>query len=270
MSTAAWTVTGATLRQPLAPAASSVSVAATVGTWGSVSRTVHVADRTQPTLLVVRENANIGWRATLNGHALATVTVDGWQQGYIMPAGAAGTVRLTFTPDRTYRAALLVGLLAVFVLIGACFSPVRRRYRLEPARAWTGTAVLGALALFVIAGGVGVIVWLGVGVVALALRGRARRKGDARPAVLAVLAGGAYLVAGSVLAVHHWNSANYAAPDALLQVLCLIALAATSLAGLVQRPLSVRAGRSEQLPAPVPSAPGAPPRGAAATSPEPR
>ena len=37
--------------------------------------------------LEVHENYNAGWAATLNGHALRAVYLDGWQQGFVVPAG---------------------------------------------------------------------------------------------------------------------------------------------------------------------------------------
>ena len=47
--------------------------------------------------------ANPGWTATLNGHRLTPVTLDGWQQAFVVPAGAGGRVAMTFTPATGYR-----------------------------------------------------------------------------------------------------------------------------------------------------------------------
>ena len=44
------------------------------------------------------------------------MTIDGWQQGYRVPAGAGGEVSLVYRPDRTYRTGLLVGLGLVVLL----------------------------------------------------------------------------------------------------------------------------------------------------------
>ena len=58
--------------------------------------------------------------------ALEPVVLDGWQQGYRVPAGAGGRVVIDFTPDRAYRAGLwsggglaLVLLVSTLVAIGA-------------------------------------------------------------------------------------------------------------------------------------------------------
>src|SRR5690606_8999279 len=50
---------------------------------------------------------------------LTPLVVDGWQQGFVVPAGAAGTVEATFGPDGAYRAGLGAGFLALLALLGA-------------------------------------------------------------------------------------------------------------------------------------------------------
>src|SRR5262249_37029313 len=50
--------------------------------WGDTSRTVQVAAG-RAAVLVVHENANAGWRATVDGRVLEPVRVDGWQQGFL-------------------------------------------------------------------------------------------------------------------------------------------------------------------------------------------
>ena len=68
-------------------------------------------------VLFFGQNANIGWHATLGGHRLVPTLVDGWQQGFVVPAGAGGTVEISFGPDRSYAAALAVGAAAVIALL---------------------------------------------------------------------------------------------------------------------------------------------------------
>ncbi|MDG4794476.1 alpha-(1-_3)-arabinofuranosyltransferase [Micromonospora sp. WMMD1082] len=98
----------------------------TVLDWAPTDRTVRVAGG-EHALLVVPENANAGWAATLDGEPVVTARVDGWQQAWILPAGAGGEVRLIFEPDRPYRAGLAAGALtAVGVLVLAAW-PARRR-----------------------------------------------------------------------------------------------------------------------------------------------
>ena len=67
--------------------------------------------------LEVHENYNPGWAAALNGQDLRPVRLDGWQQGFLVPAGAGGTVTLSFRPAAAYHVALVVSLLAAAILL---------------------------------------------------------------------------------------------------------------------------------------------------------
>lgn len=87
-------------------------------TWTSNDRSVRVGPGPEA-LLRVPENINAGWRAELGGKTLKPVTIDGWQQGYELPSGQGGKVRLTFAPDGPYRAGLLIGGLLALALIAA-------------------------------------------------------------------------------------------------------------------------------------------------------
>jgi arabinofuranan 3-O-arabinosyltransferase len=100
---------------------------------------------------------------------LVPIAVDGWQQGWVVPAGVAGEVELSFVPDRVYRTGLLVGAGLLLLLVGLAVAPVRRRgLHLAPVKAFRSegrlaTFLIGGAAL-VVAGGL-----LGAGAVALAL-----------------------------------------------------------------------------------------------------
>ncbi|HEU5268580.1 MAG TPA: alpha-(1-_3)-arabinofuranosyltransferase family protein, partial [Jatrophihabitans sp.] len=98
------------------PGGGAGSTGAQVQHWGTTSRTVRV-DAPVASLLVVHENFNAGWQATLAGHRLPAVQVDGWQQAFLLPAGAHGVVRLTFAPQRQFAAGLWLGLAAAVALI---------------------------------------------------------------------------------------------------------------------------------------------------------
>jgi arabinofuranan 3-O-arabinosyltransferase len=103
--------------------------------WEATDRVVEVGSGDEAVLRVA-ENINEGWEATLDGESLEAVTIDGWQQGYRVPAGEGGEVSLVFEPDRTYRVSLLVGLgLAVLLVLAAVGGQVaaRRRRQDEPA-----------------------------------------------------------------------------------------------------------------------------------------
>jgi len=77
----------------------------------------------------VHENVNPGWTAEQAGQRLVPLVVDGWQQAWRLTG--AGTVRMTYTPDRAYRMGLLGGLVGLSVLALACCLPARR---------WRGTS----------------------------------------------------------------------------------------------------------------------------------
>jgi arabinofuranan 3-O-arabinosyltransferase len=94
--------------------------------WLSTDRAVRVGPGAEA-LLVVPENANKGWVATLDGTVLSPTRVDGWQQAWTVPAGDGGLVRLTFTPDQGYRRGLAAGGLAAAGLLAVAVLPVRRR-----------------------------------------------------------------------------------------------------------------------------------------------
>ena len=62
-----------------------------VRSWTTSRRVLDVASGPEA-LLVLPENANDGWRATLGGRELTPLRVDGWMQGYLLPAGDGGRV----------------------------------------------------------------------------------------------------------------------------------------------------------------------------------
>ncbi|WSQ08794.1 DUF3367 domain-containing protein [Streptomyces sp. NBC_01231] len=114
------------------------------------------------------ENYNDGWRATLNGHELTPLRLDGWQQGWRVPAGAGGTVHLSYEPSTTYDAGLIGSGAALAVLLGLALWRRRAPNPDEPQPLppspglWLGTVALTLVAA-VIAG------WFALLVPALAL-----------------------------------------------------------------------------------------------------
>jgi arabinofuranan 3-O-arabinosyltransferase len=189
-------------------------------TWSATDRSVRVT-ATQAALFIVRENANAGWRATLGGTTLAPITVDGWEQGWLVPAGANGVIHLQFRPQRSVDIGLVAGGLAVGVLIcGALISGRGRRSTsgaLSDATA-PGVVIVAAavLALGAIGGWAGAI----VGIVALVVS-RQIRKHMRVPAGLA----GAALLAAGLASASSAGSAHPVAESRGAQLACLIALA---------------------------------------------
>ena len=206
-ATEQYTATRLTLRPATDPSTAGQEVTGAVShrdvqvrSWTTSRRVVDVAAG-DAALLVVPENVNAGWRATLDGRRLTSVRVDGWMQGYLLPDGNGGQVTLDFTPNRLYQAGLAVGGLLALVLIVCAVLVARRETRaapllvesqgLTPGRAWAWPWRLAALVVGAVLGGAAVAAGLVLGDL-----GR-RRIGDAGAAG-AVLVGAAAVAAGIV------------------------------------------------------------------------
>ncbi|SEF94410.1 arabinofuranan 3-O-arabinosyltransferase [Thermomonospora echinospora] len=100
--------------------------AVTVERWTAETRVVEV-DTAEESFLTVNENFNPGWRAEADGTTLRAVRLDGWKQGWIVPAGTSGPVTLTYVPDRAHKLAVLNGLSLMAVLALVAALPATRR-----------------------------------------------------------------------------------------------------------------------------------------------
>jgi arabinofuranan 3-O-arabinosyltransferase len=125
---------------PLAPGSAPVESARAVE-WTDSVRVLRVAASTQ-SYLEVDQNFNAGWEATIGGRTLQPVQLDGWKQGWLLPAGTHGLVTLRYGPQASYSLALLGGLAAVAVVMIVALVPWRqRRTRAgQPAAAANGRA----------------------------------------------------------------------------------------------------------------------------------
>ncbi|TFV61727.1 UNVERIFIED_ORG: DUF3367 domain-containing protein [Bacillus sp. AZ43] len=225
----AFTVASATLvRAGEEPAADGPARrAADVERWDREHRTVAVGERSEPTLLVVPENVNPGWVATLAGEELETLAVDGWQQGYVLPAGPAGEVHLEFRAGNVYHAALAAGVGALLVLLVVLLVPARAARPL-PARvprgrrAWVALAAAAGVAL--VGGPVGLAA---LGVLALAVHLLGPR-GRGLPAALA---GGLLLVAGVLFLTVSGETVQVAVQTLALGAVCAVAAPVVAAAG---------------------------------------
>jgi arabinofuranan 3-O-arabinosyltransferase len=119
--------------------------------------------------LEVHQTANPGWTATLNGRQLTPVTLDGWQQGFIVPAGDGGTVTMTFAPTAEYHWVLIASLLGACVLLVAAAWPGRRRGHRGGHRREHRGRPASPLAYWLAAGGATLVVALAGGPVAIAV-----------------------------------------------------------------------------------------------------
>lgn len=230
VSTAQFTVASLTLAPARPrPADGVVDRTTTVRSWEPTRRVVEVGPGDDGVLRVA-ENTNPGWRASLDGAPLEAVTVDGWQQGYRIPAGTGGPVVLEFTPDRGYRTGLLAGgvLALALLVVGPILLVTGRRHRRARVPGWRelpggGRSQVG-LALVAAAVG-GVVVAVGV------LVGLLRRRRH-RP-VLPVVTGLAALTATTAVTA---ALVGGRAPSWLADVLAglVVGVAATMLLGEVR------------------------------------
>jgi arabinofuranan 3-O-arabinosyltransferase len=171
---------------------------------------------------------NPGWVAhRADGTLLSPVTVNGWQQGWVLPPGTAGPVTLTFPSNTPYRAGLIGGLALLPVLALLAFLPVRRRPEPdEPARPWRPgrwpvTAAIVAVG-GVIAGASGVVV---VGI-AVGLRYLLRNRERLCDATTVTTTAAGLTLAGAVLSQNPWRSVDgYVGHSAGVQLLALISVA---------------------------------------------
>ncbi|KRE41314.1 alpha-(1-_3)-arabinofuranosyltransferase domain-containing protein [Knoellia sp. Soil729] len=134
-------------------------------------------------VLVMGENANPGWQATLGGSRLAAQVVDGRRQGFVVPTGAAGRLTIEFAPDRAYRWGLGAGSVMAALVVLLAVWPDRatrrrvargaKRYGAVPVLTATATATATVVWCALIAGPAGVAV--GVAMVIVSHLGRHRR-----------------------------------------------------------------------------------------------
>ncbi|HEY3717742.1 MAG TPA: alpha-(1-_3)-arabinofuranosyltransferase family protein [Jatrophihabitantaceae bacterium] len=223
--------TSLTLAKPgasLAPARPSAGTQS-IESWGATSRRVRV-DTSAPALLVVRENFNSGWQATVGGNKLDAIRVDGWQQAFVIPGGVHGVVALSYAPQRPFTVGLIIGLIAALGVVVLAF--VRTPSRQRRDRGGVGEARLGrwtqlgglAVAVGVLGGFYGLAV-LAVALGALALLGR-----TTRGAPVLISAGLLVLAALSVARTGSYQIFNVA-NGAMTQLLCLAAVVAAAVGG---------------------------------------
>ena len=104
--------------------------------WTEEFRQVRVAPGAA-SYLELHQNANAGWTATLNGKTLRPARLDGWQQGFIVPAGKGGVVTLTFKPVKFYHVWIILSAAGALGLLLAGLAGRKRgtgREQREPER----------------------------------------------------------------------------------------------------------------------------------------
>jgi arabinofuranan 3-O-arabinosyltransferase len=229
----------------LAAAGQGFAGSAEVTKWAGAQRSATVATEARA-LLVVHENFNAGWQASLAGHRLTPVRVDGWEQAFLVPAHSSGTVKLVYAPDRTFKAGLLAGLLAAIALLALAVGrrpPIPGRSTPRPAqdpqpagseqpalrdgRPPVVAATVVLLVLLVLMAGIAGVV---TGLLAVALYWR-----FGEPSWLPLAAMPAVLVAGLLNAVGPSVSAHPHTDSWLTQGLVLLALLAVAVSAIGAR-----------------------------------
>ncbi|MER7899176.1 alpha-(1-_3)-arabinofuranosyltransferase [Streptomyces sp. NPDC096046] len=180
------TLTDVTLTRGTVPEAATAGRDLRIRDWLGDHRRVTVGSGAA-SYLTTYENFNDGWKATLDGKELTPVRLDGWQQGWRVPAGAGGDVELSYEPATTYDAALIGSGVGIAVLLGLTLwrrraaNPDAPQPVPPPPGPWLGAAALTLVGV-VIAG------WFALLVPALALLA-SRRHALLVPIAFAALAG---------------------------------------------------------------------------------
>ena len=226
---------GIQLRGPLsAEIATAPTTPAQVTQWTADRREISVIRSPIARVVVVPESVNPGWVArTPDGATLTPVIVNGWQQGWVVPAGATGTITLGFASNGPYRVGLVGGLALLPLLVLLALVPPRRPEAAEPAAApWSPGALagVGLMAAGAAIAGVG-----GAVVFSAALLGTRllrRRQGVLDRLTLAVAPAG-LILAGALIARYPWRSVDgYIGYSAWVQLPALIAVAALAVSAL--------------------------------------
>ncbi|WP_396925913.1 alpha-(1-_3)-arabinofuranosyltransferase [Mycolicibacterium sp.] len=234
----AFVVDGAQLSGPLA---NQITTAATtpadVTRWGADRRAINVSRAPTPRVLVVPESVNPGWVAHLpDGVTLTPVIVNGWQQGWVVPAGEQGTITVSFPSNRAYRIGLAVGLsLLPLLLLLALVPPRRTPATWEPARPWALTVLAGAgvLTAGALIAGVGGLAVFGI---AMALGYLLRRRDRVRDRVTLAASACGLIAAGALLSRYPWRSVDgYIGHSPWVQLLALVAVGALAASAVRRR-----------------------------------
>ena len=226
---------GIQLRGPLsAEIATAPTTPAQVAQWTADRREISVIRSPIARVVVVPESVNPGWVArTPDGATLTPVIVNGWQQGWVVPAGATGTITLGFASNGPYRVGLVGGLALLPLLLLLALVPPRRPEAAEPTAApWSPGALagVGLMAAGAAIAGVGGAVVFGAAL--LGTRLLRRRQGVLDRLTLAVAPAG-LILAGALIARYPWRSVDgYIGYSAWVQLPALIAVAALAVSAL--------------------------------------
>ncbi|WP_234791718.1 MULTISPECIES: alpha-(1-_3)-arabinofuranosyltransferase [Mycolicibacterium] len=212
--------------------------------WTPDRRQAEVPASTHTRVLVVPESVNPGWLArTAGGAELTPVKINGWQQGWVLPAGGADTVTLSFPTNRPYRIGLIGGLALLPVLALLALWPARRRSPdLEPVRPWQPSPLLAGAGVLAVGAAISGLPGLLVAGAALGSRYLLRGRERWCERLTVTVAAGGLILAGAALSQYPWRSVDgyvghspWVQLAALLSVVFVAASAVTPELG-VRRP----------------------------------
>ncbi|MCV7110207.1 alpha-(1-_3)-arabinofuranosyltransferase [Mycolicibacterium setense] len=195
--------------------------------WSADRRQVQVPPSSDARVLVVPESVNPGWVArNADGIALTPVKVNGWQQGWIIPAGSDGPVTLSFPSNRPYRIGLIGGLALLPVLALLALWPARRRGPdLEPVRTWQPAPMLVGAAVLAVGTAISGLPGLLVAGAAVGLRYLLRDRVIWRERLTVAVAAGGFILAGATLSQYPWRSVDgYVGHSPWVQFLALLSV----------------------------------------------
>lgn len=196
-------------------------------------------------VLWLPSSVNRGREFRVGGAPMSPVTVNGWQQGWIIPAGVHGMPELTYPPQKLWKGGIIAGgaLAVAYALVAGILIFAFRRHHptgpIPPDALGTDlpravVAVTATVTVALVSSWPGLLVGFGVVAVALAaeraMRGRVsvgKRERALRYGLISSLT--AAMGAGAVLlATNPWPKEDYAGEGWPLQLLMTAALAATA------------------------------------------
>ncbi|MEN3221001.1 alpha-(1-_3)-arabinofuranosyltransferase [Mycolicibacterium porcinum] len=225
---AAFVVDGVVLNTPVADqlrTATTTPVETPV--WSPDHRQVQLPAGADSRVLVVPESVNPGWIArTADGTELTPVKVNGWQQGWVVPAGGADTVTLSFPSNRPYRIGLIGGLALLPVLALLALWPARRRNPdLDPPRPWQPSPLLAGAGVLAVGTAISGLPGLLVAGSALGLRYLLRERDSWCERLTVGVSAGGLILAGAALSQYPWRSVDgYVGHSPWVQLFALLSV----------------------------------------------
>ncbi|MCV7162179.1 DUF3367 domain-containing protein [Mycolicibacterium brisbanense] len=240
---AAFVVDGIALSTPKDQLPTATTSLADTPEWGPDRRKVRVAPASTKRILVVPESINPGWIARdAAGARLEPVTVNGWQQGWVVPAGTTGTLTLSFDSNRPYRAGLIGGLALLPLLALLALLPARRApTESAPSRPWRPGPALTSVGVLAVGAAISGVPGVLVVAAALAVRYVLRNRETWCDRITLGLSAGGLILAGAALSQHPWRSVDgYVGHSPWVQLLALISVAAVAASTVAFRPRTAR------------------------------